>query len=454
MLETGTPPVEQPAQWHSRMTFVLALAAAVVGLGNVWRFSYLTAEHGGGAFVILYLLCLFLLAVPVMIAEVVLGSYGRNSPQRAVQRATDRSLRSRVWVWIILPMCLAAGVMLSLYAVVAGWAMDFADSLQRGEFAAASVLNVADYYSALLADAGRQVYWLSLFFVIAIAIVWLGVRRGLGLLAWLLVPLMLALLGALVIFALDNGNLAASRDYLFSTQMLDFNMASLLAALKHAFYTLGVGAAVGICYGAYAPGHIPIGRTVVAVAMFDTLFSIAAGLAVFPVIFAHHLLPTAGPGLLFIAVPYAYGNTLAGELFGVLLFGLVIVSALGTAVALLEVMVSTLMQLLGWRRSSAVLLAGGLCWLLATLAVESLASTPPGQPNLFGLLDWLSVELLLPLGAFLVMLFIAWRMRVELLRAQLYRETDAFFSLWYALMRYIAPLIVAGVLMTTHWFSY
>ncbi len=442
----------RPAQWRSRMTFLLALAAAGVGLGNLWRFSYLSGEHGGGAFVVLYLLCLFGLAVPVLIAEVVIGAYGRAGPWFAMREAADRSLRSRRWEWVLLPASIAALITLSLYAVVAGWALDFAYSLQEGFFASASVANVADHYHGLLQDLPRQVGWQSLFIGVAMLVVWLGVRRGIGTLVWASVPLLLALLALLVSFALDNGDLPATKAFLFSAQLLDFTPESFRAALGHAFYTLGVGAAVGICYGAYAPERLPIGRTVVAVAVFDTLVSIAAGLALFPVLLAQNIVPVGGPGLLFIGVPYAFGNTMAGDLFGTLFFLAVALVALGTAVALLEVVASSLAQRLRWRRFTAVLLVGASCWALSLLAVESLASTAPGEQSLFLWLDRLAAELLLPFAALLITVFVGWRMRTELVRACLYRETDAFFSLWYLLLRYIAPLAIFALLVGALWF--
>nr|WP_277602400.1 sodium-dependent transporter [Parahaliea mediterranea] len=440
-----------PGQWRSRMTFVLALAAAVVGLGNLWRFSYLTGEHGGGAFVLLYVLCLFLLGVPVLIAEVALGSYGRASPLIAVREAADRSLRSRAWMCLVALASGAALAVLSLYAVVAGWSLAFANNLRRGEFASASVVDVADFFDALLLDLPVQVYWLSVFLLVAMAVVWAGARRGLGTLAWLAVPVLIALLGVLVRFALEHGDLAATRDFLFSVQLLDFNWQSLGAAMGHAFYTVGAGAAVGICYGAYAPERIPIGRAVIAVALFDTLVSIAVGLAIFPVLFAQHVAPASGPGLMFIAVPYAFGNSAAGELFGALFFLMVVVAALGTAVALLEAVVSSLVQWLGLRRFTAVLLAGAGCWLLALLAVESLGTTSPGAANLLVRLDHWAAGVLLPLAALLGCVFVGWRMRSPLLRARLYRESDGFFSLWYALIRYIAPPAIVLVLAAALW---
>ncbi|MFV0276341.1 MAG: sodium-dependent transporter [Parahaliea sp.] len=440
-----------PAKWRSRMTFVLALTAAAAGLGNLWRFSYLSGEHGGGAFVLLYLLCLFGLAVPLMTAEVVLGSYGRARPLLAVREAADRSLRSRGWMLLAGLASVAALLVLVYYLVVAGWALDFASSARNGVFAAASLVNIGQHFDALLLDLPRQLYWQALFLLALMFVAALGLRRGIGLLAWLLVPAMIALLGVLVRFALEQGDLAATREFLFTAQLLDFDQHSLRAALGQAFYTLGVGLAVGVCYGAAAPERAPLGRSVVAVALLDTLIGIAAGVAIYPLLFAHEVVPTSGPGLLFLALPYAFGNSGGGELAGLLFFLLVIAVALGTAVALLEVVIAALTVCLPLRRGAAVLVAGGLCAMLAVPVTESLATTPPGGASLFVALDRVAGEWLLPLNALLLCLFVGWRMRRELLRARLYREYDGFFSLWYDVLRYIAPPAIGLVLLSALW---
>ncbi|WP_241505887.1 sodium-dependent transporter [Parahaliea mediterranea] len=440
-----------PAQWRSRTTFVLALAAFAVGLGNLWRFSYLTGEHGGGAFVLLYLLCLFVLAVPVMIAEVVLGNYSRAGPLQSLRDGADRSLRSRGWVWLGALASVTALLLLAYYVVVAGWALAFASSVHAGAFASASLVNVGEFFEQLLLDLPRQLYWQGLFLLALTAVVGCGLHRGLGLAPWLLLPGLIALLGVLVRYAMAEGDLSATREFLFSAQLLDFDLRSLQAAMGQAFYTLGIGLAVGVIYGAAAPERIPIGRSVIAVALFDCLIGIAAGLAIFPILFAHNLAPAAGPGLLFVAAPYAFGNTAGGELFGALFFLLVVVAALGAAIALLEVVVQALCSCLPLRRGAALVVAVGLCASAVVLLSASLAEAPARPHGLFVQLDRLVGEWLLPLNALLLSLFVGWRMRRELLRACLYREQDGFFSLWYGLLRYIAPPAIVLVLLTAAW---
>ncbi|MFT6955883.1 MAG: NSS family neurotransmitter:Na+ symporter [Halieaceae bacterium] len=438
--------------WRTRTTFVLALSASAVGLGNLWRFSYLAGEHGGGPFVLAYLVCLFGIATPILIAEVVIGNHGRSSPVASLRHAADRSLRSRAWMIGGVLLCLTAVLIMGYYSVVAGWALAYVKYMQSGHFSDASAVMVGEFFQRFLSDPSRLIRWHTAFLFMVLAVVCLGVRRGLGVLVWLSVPALIALLSALVVFALDQGDLAAAEEFLFHVQPLDFSARSWMVALGQAFYTLSVGVGVGISYGAYAPERIPIGRSVFAVALFDTLIALAAGLAIFPIVFANNIEPSMGPGLMFVSLPYAFGNTVEGELFGTLFFGLVVVAALGSAVALVEPVVAALMQQFKWRRFTAVVMVGAIIWLLGIGVALSFSLWQDlswlGYRNLFELLVALTTSFLLPLGALLVALFVGWQVRPQILRELLARETDLFFSIWYFVLRYIAPPAIVAVFVS------
>ncbi len=444
-------PYGQLGGWRSRTTFVLALSASAVGLGNLWRFSYLTGEHGGGPFVLTYILCLFLVAVPVLIAEVVIGSHGRGSPVAAIQRASDQSLVSRGWKIVGLLACLTGLLILSYYTVVAGWALAYAQKMQSGVFAAASAVIVGQHFQDFLDAPREMVYWQSLFLLVTATVLCLGVRRGLGLVVWIIVPALLVLLGVLVDFSLRYGDLPATQDFLFSIKLMDFTPQSVLVALGHAFYTLGVGVGVGISYGAYAPERIPVGRSVVAVAVFDTLISLAAGLAIFPIVFANNIEPSMGPGLMFVSLPYAFGNIMQGEVFGFLFFLLVVVAALGSAVAMMEPIVGYIMQRTGLYRIPAVIGLTAVVWVLGLGTILSFNIWQNriwfGNWNFFQLLDAITADFLLPLVSLLLALFVGWRMRPEILRVELSRESGLFFSLWLFLLRYVAPPAIGLILL-------
>ena len=438
--------------WDSRTTFVLALSAAAVGLGNLWRFAWLAGEHGGAPFVATYIACLFLVACPMLIAEVIIGSHGRGSPLGAIRWAADRSLRSRGWVLVGLGACVTGFLILSYLSVVAGWSLAFARQLQAGAFSAASAQMVGQYFSELLASPGVMLRWQTLFYLLVAVVALLGIRRGVGLMAWFVVPGLMTLMGVLVLFALDNGNLPATQEFLFSFRLIDFDYGSVLAALGHAFFTLGVGVGTGICFGAYAPVRVPIGRSVIAVALFDLVFALAIGLAVFPLVFANNIEPSMGPGLLFVSLPYAFGNMLQGELFGALFFLMVVLALLGSAVALIEPILGFVMQAMRCTRAFAVFLVVLAAWLLSLAVALSFNIWSEAlwfeRWNLFELLDQLTVQWLLPLVSLGLVVFVGWRMRPAILRDELSRETDLFYSQWLLWLRYIAPPATIVVLLS------
>ncbi|MFK7974567.1 MAG: sodium-dependent transporter [Halioglobus sp.] len=435
--------VRQQDRWQSRTTFVLALSASAVSLGNLWRFSYLAGEHGGAPFVAAYVLCLVLLAVPVLVAEVVLGSHGRGGPVKAIVQAADRSLRWRGWGALGVLACITGVLVLTFYVVVAGWGIAYIGFMYDGTFASARAGEVGEHFERFLASPRSQVYWLSVFLMMTSAVVIIGVRRGLGLLVWLIVPGLIALLGFLITFGFDNGDMAATREFLFSTRAIDFTPNAALAALGHAFFTLGVGVGTGICYGAYAPERIPIGRSVVAVAVFDTVVGLLAGLAIFPIVFANNMEPAVGPGLLFVSLPYAFGNIMQGELFGAGFFTLMVIAAWGSAVAIMEPVVAAVSQALRLSRFTAVMLVGSLVWLLCLAVVASFDPFAQaqwfGNRNLFAILDTLTAETLLPLVSLLTAIFVGWRIRPEILKLQLDRESGIFFWLWRFSLRFVVP---------------
>jgi neurotransmitter:Na+ symporter, NSS family len=266
------------------------------------------------------------------------------------------------------------------------------------------------------------------------------------------VPTLLASLILLVQYSITFGDLTAAGKFLFSVQWLDFNRDALLMALGQAFFTLGIGVGTGISFGSYAPVRVPVGRSVIAVAVFDTLVALAMGLAIFPLVFAYNLVPAMGPGLMFISMPHAFGNIMDGEAFGTLFFLLIALVALGSCVAILEPVVGAVKQRFGLRRVTAVTIVGALVWLLAYAAAFTLHNGGDGGIDLFRLLDRVAGGLLLPLVALGTVILVGWRLRRPLLRAHLYRESNLFFSLWYFLLRYIAPpailLVMLGALLT------
>lgn len=437
--------------WGSRTTFLLALAASAIGLGNLWRFSYLIGEHGGAPFLLVYLACLFVVAVPVLIAEIVIGSHGRASPVTAILRASERSGRTRAWVLLGWLASLTAAMILAYYCVVAGWGLAYIQKMLSGAFADASAADVGLEFAGLLADPQQLVQWQTLFIVMVFSTSALGIYRGLGLLFWFAGPLALVALGVLIQYGLEHGDMQRAGEFLFSVNQYDFTPEAVLIAMGQAFYTLGIGAGIGMAFGAYAPEKLPIGRTVVAVAMIDTLVALAAGLAIFPIVFASNINPAMGPGLIFVGLPTAFGNLVEGELYGSLFFVLMVAVALGSAVALAEPGVSYFSERLRLKRPLAALAVGVQTWALSLLCALSFNLWADlrfvNDYTLFELLDNVTVLILLPLVALFTALYVGYALHREVLRVELYRESKYFFFLWRAALRYIAPPVILVIML-------
>lgn len=415
----------------------MALSAAAIGLGNVWRFAYLLGENGGAPFMLAYIVALLLVATPVMVAEVVVGHLGRGSPWASLRGTAKTEQRSGLWA-LLAPLAITTAFILLVGSVlVAGWSLAFAFHHQLGSFAAISLSGTQLFFEQLLESPQRSLGWLTLAMLPLLASAAAGIRRGVAALMWVCVPLLFVLFAVLISFAVEYGDLEATGRFLFARQELDFTTRSFMQAFSQAIYTLGIGVGVGMTFGAYAPGGLPLCRSVLAVALFDVVVAVAVAVAIFPLLFANNLEPAQGLGLLFIALPYSFGNLGFGDFYGTLFFFAIYVVSLATAVALLEPLLSTL-QHRGINRVRASVMAVGVLWMMAWLSLQSLAP----DSSLYGLFDYmesLATLVLLPASALGVALYVGWRLPRSTLRAALLREPDILFSLWYFLLRFVVP---------------
>lgn len=427
--------------WHRSWSFIAAATGATIGLGNLWKFSYLAGENGGAAFVLVYLACILLVAMPVMIAEVVLGSRGRSNPITTMQDLSLEASASSWWQVIGWLACLSGLLLLSYYSVIAGWGFAYVGKLFNGEFVAGSVQLAGDGFNALLAAPQQLLLWHSLFLLLITLIVAAGVRRGIAWAARLLVPLLFIMLIALAIYSSRVGDMSRALEFLFAPDFSVITPQVLLKALGHAFFTLSIGVGAMIAYGAHAPDHRSITGMVSVVVVMDTLVSLLAGLAIFPLVFSLNMAPSMGPGLMFVALPYGFGNMIYGNYFGALFFVMVSLAAVSSGVALLEPATSWLQQRFKWWRPAAAVVTVLPVWLLGVLILLSFniwQTFSVAGMSVFSLLDFVTANLLLPAGGVLTAIFVGWCMRKEVLRDELYVENAKIFLLWYRVLRYIA----------------
>ncbi|MFD2231368.1 sodium-dependent transporter [Alkalimarinus sediminis] len=431
--------------WNSQLTFVLAATGAVVGLANLWKFPYLAGLHGG-SFVIAYALCLLLVGVPIAMAEVALGRQGRKSPISSVNSLVVKAGSSRAWKSIGFLSVLSGFLILALYSVVGGMALAYVFSSAFGEFAGGGPAEVVDVLRRLQSSPSYFSSWHTLFLLLVVVVLARGVNRGLERAARILLPLMVVLIAILLLFSLQNGEMAKGFDYIFTMRKL--TPQAWLDALGHAFFTLGIGAGAMMVYGAYMPGRAKIGRLMLIVALLDLVVAIAAGLVIFPILFAGNLEPIAGFGLLFHSMPLAYSPMDGGQIISVIFFVLITFAAWSSAIAVMEPAVAWCVEKFNVNRRFATLVVAVAAWGVGVAAILSFSNWQNFQIagiTIFNGLDIVTSRLLLPLGGLLIAIYVGWIVNKELIGVQFANYQPWFFSLWRLILRWFAPIAVVTI---------
>ena len=427
--------------WQQRWTFIAAATGAAVGLGNLWKFSYLAGENGGAAFVLIYIACVFFLALPILLAEVILGSRGRANPILAFEHVALEAGRSRLWQITAWFGVIASLLILSYYSVIAGWVFAYVEAMSNDAFTGLSVRLVGDHFNALLEDPRQLIIWHSSFIALIVLIGAFGVKRGVARAARILIPLLIIALILLAVYAAKVGNIEVGLEFLFEPDWSALTPSVILAAMGQAFFTLSIGMGAMMAFGAHMPDRRSVVGMLSMVAVLDTLIALLAGIAIFPLVFSLNIEPSMGPGLMFVALPYAFAQMVYGDFFGLLFFLMVACVALTSGVALLEPTTAWLVERFNWWRPLAATAVGAIVWVLGLATVFSLnrwADVSFLAMGVFEWLDFISANILLPLAAWLIALFVGWRMRVEVARDEMFDEHPWVFSLWRLLLRYIA----------------
>ncbi|MDF1644873.1 MAG: sodium-dependent transporter [Pseudomonadales bacterium] len=438
--------------WTKRWTFVLAASGSAVGLGNIWKFPYITGENGGSAFVLIYLVCILAIGIPIMIAETLLGRRGRKNPIHTMRDMVTASNASGFWHVIGIMGTLTGILILSYYSVIAGWALAYIPKLAGGEFSGATGALANSIFGGeqgFLSQYGTLIFWHSLFTIVTVYVVAQGIEAGLERAVRFLMPALMILLLILLVYSALEGAFAKGAAFLFTFDISKLSWNSALTALGHAFFTLSIGMCAIMAYGAYMPKQDSITKTITVIAVMDTGIALVAGLVIFPLVFAHGLEPSAGPGLMFISLPLAFGHITGGQLFGALFFTLVAFAAWTSAISLLEPGVAWLIERFGFSRRKAALTLGASAWVLGLGSVFSFNIWQhykfAGMFTVFDGLDFLTSNIMLPLGGLLIAIFAGWVMKPEMVDDELRMESPWLRSAWWFALRYISPTAVAVV---------
>lgn len=424
---------EQREHWGSRLGFVMAAVGSAVGLGNMWRFSYLTAESGGAAFVVLYIGMTALVALPIMLAEFTLGRGAGRSPVLALAHYGGAGWKPLGWLFV------AAGfLILAYYSVIAGWTVRYTLLGIRDGFAGDAGARFAG-----IATGTTAIVFHAVFMTMTIGVVAGGVRGGIERTNLVLMPLLFVILIGLAIYA--AGLDGASRGYAYYLRPRFEDLASfsvLSQAAGQAFFSLSLGMGAMLTYASYLDRAHHLPNESLQIAGTDFLVAFIAGLAVFPLLFAHGLENTVGEstvGALFITLPTAFAKMgVAGRIVGILFFAALVVGALTSAIALLEQVVATAMDVFGWPRRPSAVGLGGLIFLIGIPAALDL--------DVLGFMDQLAGNVFLVVGSLALAVFVGWVMRDPVAEVRAGAPGVRWFFLWRGLLRYVAPPVLVVVL--------
>ncbi len=439
-------------EWSGKLAFVLAATGSAVGLGNIWKFPYITGENGGGAFVLVYLLCIALIGIPIMMAEILLGRRGRQSPMNTMALLAREAGASPAWKLLGVMGVIAGFLILSFYSVIAGWALAYIERAASGAFTGLDKTGVEQLFSGLVGDWEKLLGWHTLFMVLTVVVVARGVRKGLERAVSILMPLLFVILVLLVGYAIAQGDFSRAVDFMFKPDFSKLSGEAILIAMGHSFFTLSLGMGAIMIYGSYLPSHVSIGQVTLVVAIADTVVALLAGLAIFPIVFAQGLEAGAGPGLIFQTLPLAFGQMPGGVVIGTLFFIMLTFAAWSSAISLIEPAVTWMVERTPLERTSAAFTAGFIAWLLGIGTVLSFNEwsdvTWLGR-TFFDNLDFLTTNILLPLGGLLICIFTAWVMRRKDVLDELELPDGALFELWHFLIRFFAPAAVVVIFLNS-----
>lgn len=439
--------------WSTRLAFILAAAGSAIGLGNIWRFPYTVGEYGGGAFVLVYLICVALIGIPIMMAEIMLGRRGRQSPINTMRTLAREEGRSAAWQLLGWMGIIAGFLILSFYSVIGGWTMAYGLRAATGLFTDIDAAGASAMFSGLTGDAERLLAWHTIFMVLVVMVVARGVAGGLEQSVRILMPALFLLLLVMVGYGMQAGDFARAVSYLFKPDFAELQGKAgeaILSAMGQAFFSLSLGMGAIMIYGSYLKGDSSIAQNTLIIASLDTLVSILAGLAIFPIVFAHGLAPGSGPGLIFQTLPIAFGDMPGGSFFGALFFLLLLFAAWTSAISLLEPVSAWLVENLGLTRVRAAVFAGTAVWLLGIACLLSLNAW--SEVKIFGkgfldLFDFLTANIMLPLGGVLIAVFAGWLMSRHSSVDELRMGEGLAYRIWWVLIRYVAPIGVSIVLL-------
>jgi neurotransmitter:Na+ symporter, NSS family len=438
------------SHWKNRWTFMLATAGSAIGLGNIWKLPYMIGVNGGSAFVLVFIACIFFVGIPLMMTEVMLGRRAQKNPLDGMASLAAEANVSGYWRYLGGMGMLTGLLILGFYSVIGGWVLAYILEAGSGTFSNIEAAKSTANFDALLASPLKLLFWHTIFMVMTMGVVARGVNSGLEKANNILIPSLFAILLVLLGYSMSVGDMQAAYQFMFSLDFSKITPVAVLSALGHAFFSLSLGMGAVMVYGSYLQRNVSIARTSIIIALADTALGLLVGLAIYSLVFANHLAPNAGPGLIFQTLPIAFGHMPGGAFIGTLFFILVAFAAWTSSISLVEPAIAWITENTKFKRGISCLVLGLVVWLLGVAVVLSFNEWKDIKIvfglNVFETLDKLTSTILLPLGGLLMAIFAGYFMKKDHVQEELDLK-DKAFKVWRFTNNVIAPIAILGVFL-------
>lgn len=434
----------------SKVGIIAAAAGSAVGLGNIYRFPCELGNNGGGAFLLVYLLIVLCLGVPVMLSELIIGRRTQKNPIGAFKMLKPKS----AWPVVGYMGVFCAFIIMAFYCTIAGWTLEYIVKAVGNQFQGKDLVTIESEFAAFHNMGWRNVLWESIFIFLTAFVVFKGVADGIEKYSKVLMPMLLLILVILAVRSLTLPGARQGLSFLFRPDFSKITGEVLISALGQVFFSLSMGMGVLITYGSYIKKDDNLTTTALSVTLSDTLVAVLAGIVIFPAAFSFGVKPTEGMGLVFSTLPMIFNQMAGGYFFCIIFFVLLAVAALTSTISLLEVIVAYFVEELHITRRWATVIAALGCMVLGIFASLSLRDgscfTIAGM-SFFNSLDFLSAKILLPIGAFFIVIFVGWRLGKSKFFSEI--TNDGSLKLYvkgiiFFIIRFLAPLAIAFIFIT------
>lgn len=439
---------QQRTQFASKFGIIAAAVGSAVGLGNIWKFPYTVGTNGGGAFLVVYLLCVLLMGFPAMITEMSIGRMSQASMLDAFKHLTG----NHRWTFIGVMGILAAFLILGFYLVVAGWSLEYmVQSISTFSFKGLTSEQLEQNFETFSVHSARPYLWAIVFILLNIVVIRMGVQKGIEKCSQILMPMLFVIIIYLAVSAFFLPNSSAGYKFYLSADFSKITPSVVLSALGQSFFSLSLGMGAILTYGSYVKqGNIV--HTSLQICILDTLIAVLAGLVIFPSVFAYGLEPGQGPSLAFVALPAVFSQMPGGIIFSILFFLLLAIAALTSTISLFETCVASVADHFNFSRKMVLYAFAGIFVILCSLCCASLNSElhlTVARMSVFDFFGYITSDFLLPLGGLVMSIFIGWFFSKEKFHQALtdFGMPEWLFRIYIVFVRFFVPVVILLVML-------